>query len=281
MSIGVWGADRADDLVGLFAEAFPAETLSFEEVVACCWDDLGAVLGFDDGECAVSVVARGEHGFVKALAVSPLARGERRGRALLDAGEEWLFDNGCTSIVPGPSAPFYLWPGVDVRWTRALCLFESAGYVPVGANLNMSCPSTFRARPPDGVEVRRVLHAGDVDATLEFCSTHWPEWVAETRRGIDHGAAFAAVDVGRSDGDVIGFACHSVNRTGWLGPMATDPVRQRGGVGSSLLSAICADVAELGRADVEIAWVGPVRFYARAAGAAVSRTFRVMVKPKA
>ena len=279
MDIGVWGADRADDLTSLLGEAFPDETLSFAEVTACCGDDPGAVLGFDDGEGAVSVVARGEHGFVKALAVSPLARGDRRGRALLEAAEEWLFDNGCTSVIPGPSAPFYLWPGVDVRWTRALCLFESAGYAPVGANLNMSCPSTFRASAPDGVEVRRVLDVGDVDAALELCAARWPEWVAETRRGVDHGAAFAAVDL--ASGDVIGFACHSVNRAGWLGPMGTDPVRQRGGVGSALLSAICADVAELDRPDVEIAWVGPVRFYARAAGAGVSRTFRVVIKRRA
>ena len=279
MAIDVWGVERAENLVALFDESFADETLSVDEVIACCWDDPGAVLGFDDGQGAISIVARGQHGFVKALALAPSARGERRGRVLLDAAEEWLYDQGCSSVTPGPSAPFYLWPGVDVRWTRALCLFESTGYVPVGANLNMSLPSTFRATPPDGVAVRRLLEAAEADATLEFCAAHWPHWVAETRRGVDQGTAFAALDA--ASGDVIGFACHSVNRMGWLGPMATDPRHQQGGVGSARVSEVCADVAELGRRDVEIALVGPVRFYARAAGASVSRVFRVVVKRRA
>lgn len=277
--IDVWDRARADDLSALLDESFPDESLTHDEVVACVYEDGGAVLGFADGDGAVAVSALGAQGFVKALAVAPRARGEHRGRQLLDAAEAWLFDNGCDRVLPGPSAPFYLWPGVDVRWTGALALFESAGYAPVGANLNMSYPSTFRADPPASVEVRRVLESGDVEATLKLCDAHWPHWGPETRRGIDQAGAFAAVE--RASGDVIGFVCHSVNRTGWLGPMATDPSRQRGGVGSSLLAAVATDVRELGRADVEVAWVGPVRFYARAAGASVSRVFRVVVKRRA
>ena len=275
----MWDRARADDLVAVLDEAFPGEQLSHDEVVACCYEDEGAVLGFTDGEGVVAVVARGTSGYVKVLGVPPWSRGERRGRQLVTAAESWLFDRGCQSVTPGPSAPFYLWPGVDTRWTRALALFESAGYAPMGANLNMSFASTFRADPPEGIEVGRVLEGTDVDGVLALCAAYWPSWVPETRRGIDQGGAFAAVD--RGSGEVIGFVCHSVNRAGWLGPMATDPSRQRGGVGSSLLSAVATDVRELGRPDVEVAWVGPVRFYARAAGAGVSRVFRVVVKRRA
>jgi hypothetical protein len=35
-----------------------------------------------------------------------------------------------------------------------------------------------------------------------------------------------------------------------------------------------------GHRDAEIAWVGPVAFYAKAAGAAVSRVFRTAFKPR-
>jgi hypothetical protein len=76
----------------------------------------------------------------------------------------------------------------------------------------------------------------------------------------------------------VGFACHSVNRAGWIGPMATDPRWGRGGIGASLLSALCQDLMIAGRRDAEIAWVGPVGFYAKTAGAAVSRVFRSYVK---
>jgi hypothetical protein len=55
--------------------------------------------------------------------------------------------------------------------------------------------------------------------------------------------------------------------------MATDPERQRSGVCRALLGAACAALAEDGRAEADIAWVGPIGFYAKA-GATVSRVFR-------
>jgi predicted N-acetyltransferase YhbS len=63
-----------------------------------------------------------------------------------------------------------------------------------------------------------------------------------------------------------------VNRAGWIGPMATDPTLQRGGVGSALLAAVCADLERRGFASGEIAWVSNLRFYGKC-GARVSRVF--------
>jgi hypothetical protein len=62
--------------------------------------------------------------------------------------------------------------------------------------------------------------------------------------------------------------------------MATDPTTQGVGVGQALLGAVCRDLMIAGRADAEIAWVGPVGFYAKAAGATVSRVFREVVKKR-
>ena len=270
-----WGPARVDDLAALVGAAMPGEALTAEELLACCWDDpAAAVLGDDDGYGAVGVVTRtvgdAAVGFVVVLAVAPVAQGEGRGRRLLDAAVAWSADRGCREVHAGGSAPFYLWPGVDTRWTRGLCLFESAGFERVGAEVNMSCVSTFRAAPPPGVVVDRVVADADAEAVHAFCVAHFPHWVPEVARGIEQGGCF----FGRADGaEVIGFACHGVNRAGWLGPMGTDPGRRRAGVGAALLSAVCADVAAGGRLDVEIAWVGPVGFYARSAGAAVSRVF--------
>ena len=176
----------------------------------------------------------------------------------------------------GAEAPYYLWPGVDVRWTKALCLFESRGYHQVGAEMNMSLPTTFRSPAPDGVELRRVLEEADAAAVVGFCEREFPHWVPELRRGIDHGACHAAFPVG--EGDAIGFACHSDNRNGWVGPMATDPNRRHRRVGAALLSELCKDLRVAGYPDAEVAWVGPVGFYAKTAGAAVSRTFRIVAK---
>ena len=40
-----WGADRVGDLTELVTAAMPAEALSADELLACCWDDPGVVLG--------------------------------------------------------------------------------------------------------------------------------------------------------------------------------------------------------------------------------------------
>jgi GNAT superfamily N-acetyltransferase len=278
-----WARDRAGDLAALAEECFPAEALTEDELVGCCWDDPdpGVVLALGDGAVGVAcVVARGTTAFLKLLAVSPHARRLGHGRALLAAAESWAASAGCTSVVPGPSAPFYLWPGVDVRWTPALVLFEAAGYRPVGAELNMSCPTSYRSPPPDGVVVERVIQDADAAAVVAFCAAHFPHWVAEVERGIEHAACLAARDTSAA-GAVVGFCCHSVNRAGWIGPMATDPACRGRGVGRALLGAACADLRAAGHADAEIAWVGPVGFYARTAGASASRVFRTLLKPLA
>lgn len=61
--------------------------------------------------------------------------------------------------------------------------------------------------------------------------------------------------------------------------MATDPEAQGRGIGAALLGELCRDLMVAGRSDAEICWVGPVSFYAKTAGAAVSRIFRVYRKP--
>jgi hypothetical protein len=155
-----------------------------------------------------------------------------------------------------------------------LCLFESLGFTARGCEMNMAFLTSHRAPVPDGVELRRALEDVDVDAALSFVGRHWPNWVAEARRGIDHGSCHLGVS--SSDGAVVGFGCHSVNRLGWLGPMGTDPDRRHGGLGNALLGAIATDLMAAGLSSVEVAWVGPIGFYANAAGASVSRTFRTL-----
>ena len=159
-------------------------------------------------------------------------------------------------------------------------MFEAAGYRDRGAALNMSCPTTFRSPPPDGVTIARAIVDADAEAALALAQAHWPNWVAEVTRAVDHGTCFLARSAGDGGdgGPAIGFACHSVNRVGWVGPMATASNRRHAGVGGALLSALCADLRAASLPDAEIAWVGPVGFYAKTAGASVSRVFRVANK---
>jgi GNAT superfamily N-acetyltransferase len=191
------------------------------------------------------------------------------------AAEEWAFAQGAGEIHLGGSAPFYFWPGVPGDAVEMLCLAEAARYEPAGGELNMSIPTTFRAAAPDGVVLRRVVDDADADVVIAFTEAHWPWWVPELRRGIEQGGCHAAFDEG--DRAVLGFACHSVNRAGWVGPMGTDPTSRGRGVGHALLGSLCIDLMTANFRDAEIAWVGPVRFYAKA-GARVSRQFRLYRK---
>ncbi len=287
VSIEPWGPERAADLADLVTAAAPAERLTADELLACCWDDPGLVLGTaGDPDAAVAAVVRRAGdlavGFVRLLAVHPGRRRAGLGRRLLAEAEDWLFAEGVTEVQLGGSAPFYLWPGVDVQALPLLCLAEAAGYDVTGAELDLSLPTTFRAAVPPGVVVRRVLDEADVVAVRSLVEGVWPWWWPEAARGIDGAGCFAAFgaeahgdDARGASGDVraIGFACHSVNRAAWLGPMGVDPTARGRGIGHALLGAVAQDLMVAGWRDLEVAWIGPVRFYA-AAGASVSRVFR-------
>ena len=273
-----WTAADAGRATELLRASLPDERIEDDDVRACLWDDPdpSVVLGDDGGHGVVAaVVRRGGRdpiAHVQAIAVAPEHRRRGIARQLMIDLTEWAVARGSTAMVAGAGAPFYLWPGVDFAWTPALCFFEALGFTDRASAFNMRFADTFRADAPVGVEVRRIVDDADVAEVAAMCATHHPNWSAELERGVQHATAFAAWD-GQAP---IGFACHSVNRLGWVGPMATDPTRRSGGVGGALLSALAADLAPLGLGMIEVAWVGPASFYAKAAGAEVSRVFRCL-----
>ncbi len=274
-----WDPDRAGDLSRLLVDTMPGEDLTADELQSICWDDPGGlVLGASDGSSAVAGIIRQTGpmttGFVRLLAVHPGSRRQRTATALLGAMEKVLIDRGATQLQLAGDSPRFVWPGVDTRWTAALCLAEALGYSAVGSELNMSCPTTYRAPVPAGIELTRVVDDDHAAAVVAFATEVYPWWVDELQRGIEQGGVFGAFE----SGDAVGFGCHSVNRDGWVGPMATDPAAQRRGVGAALLGELCRDLVAAGHNDAEICWVGPISFYAKTAGASVSRVFRVYRK---
>jgi len=274
-----WDRDRSAELAAIVDEALPGEGLSEDELVAIGWEDVDPTVVVADAGRGVAVgvvreVGERRVGFVQLVAVRADARRRGVGAALVGEVTAWAAAQGASAMSAAGAAPFYVWPGVDVHATPALCLFESLGYVPTGSSLNMSFRTSHRAPTPSGVVLRRALEEDDAAAGVAFVERHWPNWVAETRRAVEHGSCHLAFDA--PSGDVVGFGCHSVNRLGWLGPMGTHPERRAGGTGNALLGAIATDLMAAGLSTVEVSWVGPVGFYAKAAGATVSRSFRTL-----
>jgi mycothiol synthase len=225
---------------------------------------------------------RALNGYVDLLAVTPEARGHGTGAALLSAAEDRLRSAGAAVICLGGNAPVFAWPGVDPRYTAMTCLAEQAGYRRCGEAPNMIVdlgggpPDTAageRRLAGDGITVRRAA-SSEADAVVQwlrqgpFGGSTWPQEVA-VAMAVDPPGCHVAV---RGE-QYLGFACHGVNRPAWFGPTGTLPEERRHGIGTALLHRCLADMAADGHATAQIAWVGPVRFYARAAGARLDRVF--------
>jgi GNAT superfamily N-acetyltransferase len=256
-----------DGLARLVAAALPDEGLTAADIETCCYGPDTEILGDERAAAVLTVKGSGElaAAWLILLAVHPDQQREGRGQTLVAESAARARAAGAVDLHLGTAFPHYVWPGVDFRFTAALALFESEEFEPYGAACNMAISTGFRDPSPAGVVIER--ESGDGAAAL--ATRRFPHWVDEVERGTAGGTCYAA----RDGGDTIGFACHSVNRAGWIGPMATDPERQRGGVGRALLGAVCGALAAGGRPEADIAWVGPIGFYAKA-GATVSRVFR-------
>jgi GNAT superfamily N-acetyltransferase len=257
-----------DALADLCARALPDEQLTADELRHVCFGPGDEQIGDDDSALTLTVKNDGAHTslWIVLVAVAPELQGEGRGTALVRAALTIGHERGATHAHLANAVPRYLWPGVDTANTRAGMLFESVGFRRDRVGINMVIPTAFRRDPPRGVVVEQE---SGTDA-LAFAARAYPDWVPELEVAIDRGTAFAARTTG---GETIGFGCHSCNRAGWIGPMATDVTSQHGGIGSAVLSAVCEDLERRGCDAAEIAWVSNLRFYGKC-GATVSRVFQ-------
>ena len=259
----------AAELADLVRASLPDEDLTAADLLTCCGGEGSVTIGDGDAAAVVTVRHFGDYGiaWIILLAVVPERQRQGLGRALVEQAAEYAREQGARELHLGTAIPRYVWPGVDFRFTGALSLFEECGFEPYGAEFKMAISTAFRAPAPAGVVITRE----DGDGAVELVRRHHPMWEDEVQRATDDGVCVVARDAG---GKTLGLGCHSVNRHGHIGPMATDPGHLGLGIGHAVLGALCADIAEMhGLTETEISWVGPVGFYAKA-GAHVSRVFR-------
>lgn len=250
-----------------------------------------AVVATEGGEpvgCALGSV-RGERGHINLLVVAPEARQRGHGRALLQALEQRLKAAGASQIFVGGASPRFAWAGVDVRYSAAAFLLESAGYVRLHQPVNMTVDlvefgsrlveASTEALPP-GVTLR-PLHEDDRAAITPWLASFGGTWLEETLATLDRPGSrchLAVLNDGTPDAAYLGFACYGVNRADWFGPMGTDEKSRGLGIGSVLLRRCLADLRASGYESAQIAWVGPTKFYAKVVDAYVERVFWIYRK---
>ena len=245
----------------------PDEHLTRDELEYLCFGDDDEVIGDERGAAVVQRQQFGEYrvGWITLVVVDPAAQGKGVGKRLVVDAINVARVQNAGQVLLASAVPRYLWPGVDVHNTRANMLFETCGFERDWVGTNMAISTSYRRVPPSGVVVERETGTDSRD----FAQHAYAHWVPELDRAVALGTAFAARDAA---GRTVAFGCHSVNRFGWIGPMATDPGLQHGGVGSAIVSAICADLEARGCATGEISWVSNFRFYGKC-GAQISRVF--------
>jgi GNAT superfamily N-acetyltransferase len=219
-------------------------------------------------------------GHVDLLAVDPAAWGKGIGRGLLGAAEEWMRAQGATEARFAGNPPCYGWPGIDVRYTHAACLAESAGYdrYRVAWNMTVDLPAPAEGEQEDLARLASAgvaLHAAPAGERAEvaaFVREEWNDnwaWEAEQATGCHYAVR---------DGEILGFAAWG-SRPLWFGPMGTAEAARGLGVGRVLLRRCLAEQAAAGLSSAQIGWVGPIRFYSRAVAARVERVFWLYRRP--
>lgn len=175
----------------------------------------------------------------------------------------------------------YFMPGVDPRYTEAVCFALKHGFERNGEAVNMDVDLQARSwdtvteidkLQKEGIKIGRA-EEDDLDDILSFLKKEWELWQYEIRMAME--SEKPSVFIARKNGEVKGFAAYDGNNkgTGWFGPMGTDEVFRGKGIGRVLLYKCLEDMKLEGHKEAIIPWVAPISFYSHYCGAKISRTF--------
>lgn len=175
----------------------------------------------------------------------------------------------------------YFAPGLDPRYTEALCFFERRGFERFRDCVNLvgELDRAFDTRADEqrlaaaGVELRRARR-GDEPLLDAFFAEHFgDDWRFEAGLGLEVDPP--GLHLALAGGRIVAFGAHSTQNREWgfFGPMGTAPAARGQGLGRVLLWRCLNDLRAAGHRTALIPWVGPIAFYHRWAGCRVARVF--------
>jgi len=175
----------------------------------------------------------------------------------------------------------YFTPGLDPRYTTALCFLEHHGFERFSDCANLIAPldREFATAEDEqrlrniGVTVRRASHEDDRLLDDFFNEQFGAAWRLEAALACaqDPPALHLALENDR----IIAFSAHSSQNREWgfFGPMGTTPAARGKSIGRVLLRRCLNDLRAAGHRTSIIPWVGPIGFYAKHVNARVDRVF--------
>lgn len=305
--IEAWDGSRVEELLQVWQEALPQDTLSLgrfrrkvladanfrREGLQVARDKEGHPLGFAWAVCRRTPMAgtdlEPDTGYLVAFGVVPRARRQGIGGALLGAAEGYLRAQGRRVCLVSPYAPGYLWPGVDPdRYPDAIRLLEALGYREFDRCVAMHRSLADYALPPEvaareeelrrrGYRVERLSDALIVSLLLFLEREFHPDWARAVRETLVHHGPDRIL-VAQRDGQVVGFCMYGTydgvpDRFGPFGVAASE----RGiGLGKVLLHRCLSDMAGHGLHDAWFQWTeldSPAGHLYLRSGFTVTRSF--------
>ncbi len=220
-------------------------------------------------------------GYIKLFAVKKEYRSKGLGSELLQRFEEDLRMAGI-AVLRIFDAPYnYLMPGVDPRYTPAVCFFERRGFIKKDEAINMEVDlsySTWDVSEKQDELRKNEIHIQrceyeDEEELMLLLSEEWKLWEFEVKMAMKTDPI--AIFIAKKEGSIKAFSAWDGNNrgTGWFGPMGTHPDLRGKGVGGVLLYKCLFDMKKRGYEKCIIPWVGPIHFYSYYAGARITRVF--------
>ena len=239
----------------------------------------------DDDKLAgfMYALADGEKGFIKLMAVDKNYRKQGIAEKLYKTLEDSLKKRGVKSIRFYSVQGNYFIPGIDPRYTAAVCFAESMGFKHIlqldTCNMTVSLKSQdFDTKNIENnwqtknINFKRADYS-DYNNVVEFIRTYFPAWEAEVKNTFN--SLPISIHLALKDDKIIAFSAHNANNfgTGWFGPMGTVEKYRGKGIGAVLLKRCLQDIKEWELEEAIIPWVRPIRFYAREINADIERVF--------
>ena len=242
------------------------------------WEENGTIAGFLLG---VIREIRGEKlGYIKLISVLQPYRRKGIANQLLARFEQILKSGGVGKLRIYDVPLNYFMPGVDPRYTPAVCFALKNGFKHLADAVNMEVrldqdfevSTEIETVKKHSIEIRRASLT-DRDDLLEFIDQPWALWKNEIEMAFKSNPV--SIHIALKEGKVMAFSAYEGNNrgTGWFGPMGTHPDLRGLGIGTILLKLCLGDMKRAGYKKSIIPWVGPISFYSHYVNAYISRIF--------